>query len=127
VKTPKNVLIVTDGVDSTHKMAEKVAAVFEGKNTVIRTAAEFSGTDILPAEVCFFGCEAPHPRSFAYLERLLRHINLAGRPCGVFSPESPEAAAYLSGMVHDSELALYPEPLFARSDTAGWVEKVIGT
>ncbi|MDR2078430.1 MAG: hypothetical protein LBP74_01755 [Treponema sp.] len=127
MKTSEKVLIVTDGVDSTCKMAEEIRAVLEGKNVVVRTAADFSGTDILSAGICFFGCEAPRPRSFAYLERLLKHINLAGRSCGVFSPGSQEAAAYLSDMVHDSELALCPEPLFARPDIAGWVKKVIGS
>ncbi|GHV81756.1 hypothetical protein AGMMS49991_03140 [Spirochaetia bacterium] len=59
------------------------------------------------------GCEGPHPACFAHLEDVLRHINLAGRPCGLFSPRSAEAIAYLSGIVRDSELAVHETPLMS--------------
>jgi hypothetical protein len=128
VETKKNILIVTDGVESTQKIGRQIAGLFHDNHVVLLNASEFSGTDLLPADVCFFGCEEPAPPSFAYLEKLLRHINLVGRPCGIFSPKSKKAVQYLSDMVHDAELVLHGDPLVA-ADTAvdikTWVERVI--
>jgi hypothetical protein len=128
VKAKQKALIVTDGVESTHNMAERIAAELTaaGLHVSVLPASGFSATDILPADLCFFGCERPHPPSFAPLEELLRHINLAGRPCGIFSHESREAAGYLSQMTRDSELALNPEPLFGASDLKQWLAKFTG-
>jgi hypothetical protein len=125
VKAKKRALIVTDGTESTHQMAERIAAVLTDCTVTLRAASGFAGTDILPADICFFGCANPRPASFAYLEELLRHINLAGRPCGIFSPRSKEAAKYLAGMVHDSDLALNPEPLLEIPALTQWVANVI--
>jgi hypothetical protein len=126
VETKKNVLIVTDGAASTMKAAEQIAAALTGSQVVIRAASEFAGTDILPAEVFFLGCETPKPPSFAYLEELLRHINLAGRSCGVFSPNSEKAAKYLAGLVKDCEAA--PGEAFVSPDGTGlkkWVKSIL--
>jgi hypothetical protein len=127
VETKKNILIVTDGVESTQKIGGQIAALFKDSHVALLSASEFSGTDILPADVCFFGCADPSPPSFAYLEKMLGHINLVGRPCGVFSPESKKAVQYLSKMVHDAELVLYGEPFIAgaAADIKAWVEHVI--
>ena len=115
MKAKRKVLIVTDGSDGTGKMAAGIAAALKGNKVLVKSASEFKGNDILPAEVFFLGCEKPNPDSFAYLADLLKHINLAGRPCGVFSPSSEKAVRYLAGLVHDSEAVLYPEP-FTGSD-----------
>jgi hypothetical protein len=125
VKAKKTVLIVIDGTGQVAKMADDIAAVLKGYTVTIKAASEFAGTDLLPADMFFIGCEAPKPASFDYLSDLLKHINLAGRSCGVFSPESEKAASYLAGLLADSEAALYPQPLFADSpDIAAWVEKI---
>jgi hypothetical protein len=127
VETKKNVLIVTDGAVSTMKAAEQIAAELADSQVVVRAAADFAGTDILPAEVFFLGCEAPNPPSFAYLEELLRHINLAGRPCGVFSPKSEKAVEYLAGLVKDCE-AVLGEAFLSSKDGAGfkkWVKSIL--
>jgi hypothetical protein len=87
-------------------------------------AGEFSGTHLLSADICFFGSEAPNPPSFARLNTILQHINLAGRPCGVFSG-SVSGAEYLRNMVHDSELALYPVVLMeGKDDVKTWTKSV---
>jgi hypothetical protein len=127
VKTKKTVLIVTDGTESIQKLAEAIAGSLRENRVTIRSASQFAGTDILPAEVVFIGCEEPNPVSFAYLEELLRHINLAGRPCGLFSLRSKKAAAYLSDLVHDSELDSDPVILFGSDagDAAKWAERII--
>jgi adenine phosphoribosyltransferase len=127
VETKKNVLIVTDGTAATKKMADGITNAMKGAYVVSVIAPDLAGTDILPAEIYFFGCEEPNPASFSYLSEVLAHINLAGRVCGVFSPKSEEAIGYLSAIVHDSEVTLYPKPLFAKDiDTVKqWTDQVI--
>jgi adenine phosphoribosyltransferase len=127
VESRKNVLIVTDGIEATQQMAAGIAKTLKGAKVVSIEVPDFGGQDILPVEVYFFGCEKPKPSSFAYLSEVLRHINLVGRPCGVFSPQSEAAIAYLSDMVHDSEVALYAKPLFEKDmeDVKSWTDQVI--
>ena len=127
MKTKKTVLIVTDDSGETAKMASGIVTALKGSTVTVKTGSEFKGNDILPAEAFFLGCEKPKPDSFAYLADLLKHINLAGRPCGVFSPGSEKAAKYLAALVRDSEAALNPEPLFTASGAAvkEWVKNVV--
>jgi hypothetical protein len=106
VETKKTVVVVTDGAGSSRNIAEQIAAVLEdGCRVISLTAPDFKGNDILPADVIFLGCVNPNPPVFAYLEEMFRHINFAGRSCGVFST-SGKAVQYLKGMVHDSEVNL---------------------
>jgi hypothetical protein len=123
----KNVLIITDDSKETAKMAAGIAAALEGNQVSIKSVAEFMGNDILPADTFFLGCEKPNQDSFSYLADLLMHINLAGRPCGVFSPGSKTATEYLAGLVFDSEAALNPDPFLASSETEirSWSQNVI--
>jgi len=126
MKTKKNVLIVTDGAPGTEKIAANIAGALKGNKVLTKTAAEFAGTDLLPADAFFLGCENAVPDSFAYLTDLLKHINLAGRPCGVFSSGTKKTADYLAGLVKDCEAALNPEHLTASaSGVKSWVNNVI--
>jgi len=127
VKAKRNVLIVTDGSGETAKMAARIVAALKGNKVAVKTVSEFEGNDILPAQAFFLGCEKPKQDSFAYLADLLKHINLAGRPCGVFSPESEKAAKYLAALLSDSEAALNPQLLFAASgDTVRtWAQNTV--
>jgi hypothetical protein len=123
------VLIVTDGTGSVQVLAERIAVAAGDCKVLVKTAADFAATDILPADICFFGCEEPGPPSFSRLEEVLRHINLAGRSCGLFSPASGEAAAYLSALILDSEISA-PQPPFVSSsasagDIGGWARNII--
>jgi len=125
-KTKKNVLIVTDGAPETEKMAADIAGALKGSKVLTKTAAEFVGNDLLPADAFFLGCENTAPDSFAYLTDLLKHINLAGRPCGIFSPATKKTASYLAGLVKDCEAALNPE--FLTGSTSGvknWAHNVV--
>jgi hypothetical protein len=127
VETKKHVLIVTDGADSTVQTAKQIASALEKCDVAIRTASDFAGTDLLPAEVFFLGCEQPDPPSFAYLSAFLQHINLAGRSCGVFSAGSEKALNYLSGLVGDCEAAS-GEPFLAGKGAAGlekWIKSIL--
>ena len=127
MKAKKRVLIITDGSEETVKMAEGISAALQGNDVTAKTASDFKGNDILPADAFFLGCEKPNPGSFTYLEDLLKHINLAGRPCGIFSPGTEKAAKYLAGLVKDSEAALNPKFIFAGSkvDLKKWAASVI--
>ncbi|MDR1058321.1 MAG: hypothetical protein LBL43_02115 [Treponema sp.] len=128
METKKTALIITDGTESIQKLADVIAASLGENRVTILSASRLAGTDMLSADAVFIGCEEPNPASFAYLAELLRHINLAGRPCGLFSFRSKKAAAYLSDLVHDSELALDREILFG-SDAGGvskWAERIAG-
>jgi hypothetical protein len=118
---------VTDDAEATQKMGEEIANHVKGNRVVVKKTPDICGADILPAEVYFFGCENPHPRSFACFERVLLHINLVGRPCGLFSPGSREAVRYLAGMVRDSELALKTEPFLGAesNDMGAWIQKTM--
>ena len=123
----RTVLILTDESKETAKMASGIAAALKGNKVSIKTVSEFKGNDILPADVFFLGCEAPNPDSFSYIEDLFQHINLAGRPCGVFSPGGDAAAKYLADLVHDSEVALNPNPLISptENEIKDWSQSVI--
>ena len=111
VNAKKRVLIVTDGTDSIEAIAKSIKDALTGCKAEIRAGESFAGTDLLPAQAFFVGCEKPNPASFEYLSQMLAHINLAGRPCGVFSTTN-NALKYLSGIVKDSDAAL-GEPLLA--------------
>jgi hypothetical protein len=119
----KKALIVTDGAVSTQQMAETIAVALREFAVTIVPAGAFSGTHILPADIVFFGAEAPNPPTFVYLNKVLQHINLAGRPCGIFSG-SVSALDYLQKMVHDSELVLCPDPFQGKGDVRVWIKKV---
>jgi hypothetical protein len=127
VETKKNVLIITDGAASTHKLAEQVAGELKDCKVLVRAASDFAGTDLLPAEAFFLGCEQPAPPSFACLSELLQHINLVGRPCGVFSPGSEKAVSYLADLVRSSEASI-GAPFVAASNKTGlrqWLKTIL--
>ena len=126
MKTKKDILIITDGAEETTKMAAGIVAALKGNKVSVKPASEFSGNDILPAEAFFLGCQKPNPDSFSYLSDLLKHINLVGRPCGVFSPGSEKAAKYLAVLVKDCEAALNPKPLTdSDTDIESWAKSTI--
>ena len=123
----KNVLIITDDSKETAEMASGIVAALEGNNVSVKAVSKFKGNDILPAEVFFLGCEEANPEPFSYLKDLFKHINLAGRPCGVFSPGSQKAAEFLASMIHDSEAALNPKLLLGsmKNEINNWSQDVI--
>jgi hypothetical protein len=126
VKIKKSVLILTDGAPGTEKMAADISGMLKGNRVVTKTISEFAGNDILPADAFFLGCENPAPESFAYITDLLKHINLAGRSCGVFSPGTRRTVGYLAGLVRDCEVALNPEFLTSTlPDVKNWARNVI--
>ena len=130
----RRILIVTDDEISTQELARDIAAViespsFDGYSVSVMKSDTFYGTDILPIHAFFLGCGLRSPPSFTYVEILFERINLAGRSCGVFSPNS-KALRYLSGVVHTCEASV-GKPLLAKNgkiDDAKlreWVKNVL--
>lgn len=119
-------MIVTDGTTGTAKMALDITRALGGNKVLTKDASDFMGNDILPADAFFLGCENSAPPSFLYLEDLLKHINLAGRTCGVFSSGSEKAAEYLAGILADCEAALNPRPFTASgAGIESWAKSVV--
>ena len=123
----KNVLIITDNSKETAEMASGIAAALEGNKVSVKAVSEFKGNDILPTDAFFLGCEEPNQESFNYIRDLFMHINLTGRPCGIFSPGSTNAVEFLANMVHDSEAAINPKLLLGsmKTEINNWSQKVI--
>jgi hypothetical protein len=104
----KSIVIIIDDTERMRELAGAIAAIIgenSGCQAAVFTADAFSGSDLLPADAFFLGCTDPNPPSFAYIETLFGHINLAGRPCGIFAANA-RCAQYLSALVRDSEPAL---------------------
>ena len=96
----KTALIVIDGA-TVGKFAGMISASLKGYKTTIRQAQAYVGTDILPADIFFLGCETSEPASFSYIAKMLQHINLSGRCCGIYATDS-KVLKYLSKLVKDS-------------------------
>ena len=58
---------------------------------------------------------------------VLKGINLAGRPCGLFSTQTGAAIEWLRSLCRDSELAVHSEALTeaSSSNLASWVGAVL--
>ncbi len=129
MKPLRNILIVGDSSDPIRRIAERLADSLKGLRVSSIEAAQFSATDLLPADAYFFGCLKPNPSDFAELERVLGGINLAGRPCGLFSHGSAPAVEYLRRIVRDAEFQLNPEPWISDSNDAkalaAWVQSTL--
>jgi len=104
----RKIAIITDGTAPIQELAGNIAAIIgesHGYSTALFQAESFSGDDLLPAYIFFLGCSQAEPPAFHYIEDLFRHINLAGRACGIFSSNAG-ALKYLSSLVRDSETAV---------------------
>ena len=108
-------------------MASGIAAALGDETVTLKSASDFKGNDLLPAEAFFIGCEKSSPDSFIYLTNLLKHINLVGRPCGVFSSGSEKTIKYLAGLVKDCEAAINSEGFWAGNgkDIGQWARNVV--
>jgi hypothetical protein len=118
----KSLLILIDNTAVTKTIAENIASVIgsaklENWKAKIVNAESFSPTQLLPAHAFLLGCEKPEPPDFTGVKELFKHINLAGRPCGVFSSKTT-TIKYLSTLVRDSE-ALIGSPFVAKNGVAG--------
>jgi len=134
VKTIKNVLILVDESNPLKEVGRQLAMHLAPAHVTIVDAVDFSATDILPADACFLGCREPHPARFSEVERVLKGINLAGRPCGLFTLSAKSAIEYLRSITRDAELAVFSEPLIYEALKSGdrapqvkaWVQSVLG-
>ena len=110
METKKNILIITDDNQTIQKMAKSIVDGLGDAGLLLVNAKDFSPTALMAADMVFLGCGEPNPASFAYLEEVLRHISLVGRPCGIFSSGSQKVLDYLRKITKDSELAVSPGP-----------------
>jgi hypothetical protein len=125
----KKALIITDGINSIDSLAKAVKKSLTGYNVKICHADKFAGTDMLPADIFFLGCEDPSPSSFVYLEELLSHINLSSRKCGVFSTKQ-KSLKYLSNILKDCEADLGETMIsldgeYQQSDINKWIKGLL--
>jgi hypothetical protein len=106
VSSIKRILVVHDGTADLEKVAEELKKQCADASVIVRSGVDFTATDLLPADAFFFGCASPKPASFAELERVLKGINLAGKPCGLFALEGEKSILYLRSIVKDADLAV---------------------
>jgi hypothetical protein len=130
IKVSKKALIITDGTESIHFIANLISDALTGFEVKIRGGENFAGTDLLPVDTFFLGCEKPKPSSFEYLEKMLSHINLASRKCGIFSVKE-KSIKYLSGIIKDCEADSGSPLLVVSKDIPKpalkkWVKGVVG-
>ena len=128
VKNTPTVLIIVDGSDRIRAVGTAIGRSLSDCKVVVMDAADFAATDLLPADACFIGCETPNPHGFAELVRVLKGINLAGRPCGLFSLDSAQSIEYLRSTVRDADFRLNPVPYFAdfSGDPGAWAADTLG-
>jgi len=125
----KKALIISDGTAKIENIAHCISSALSGYEVKICSSVKFEGTDILPVDIFFLGCEKPSPSSFSYLQEMLSHINLASRKCAIFSVNE-DALNYLRAIVKDCEASL-GSPLFVKnidyekSALVNWVKKVL--
>jgi hypothetical protein len=128
----RQIVIIIDNAAQTRELAGNIAAVigeYQGYSAMVVSAEAFSATDIIPASVFFLGCGEPEPPSFQYLETLFKHINLAGRSCGIFS-SCAKSIKYLSVLVGESETTL-GKPFLAKDGAADheklhhWIQNIL--
>jgi len=115
VSIEKKALIVTDDDKSLDFAAQSIKSCLQDHAVKICSACDFAGTDLLPAQIFFLGCNKPSPASFSYLEEMLSHINLVSRKCGVFSSDK-KSLDYLGRILKDCEVQL-GKPLLLNGGT----------
>ncbi|GMO52912.1 MAG: hypothetical protein Ta2G_10870 [Termitinemataceae bacterium] len=122
----KKILIIIDEDDATRKVALAIVSEFFGDDIRIVEAGDFEGTEILDPQLLFIGCADDKPASFEYLEKVMAHINLAGRKCALFSPSSDEAISYLTDLIRDCEIRQIAKPLNSWNiiDYKTWVKDI---
>ena len=128
-KVSKKALIITDGTELMQEIAGKISAAITDYNVKICPVDKFDGTDLLPAEIFIIGCEKAKPPSFAYLEEMLFHINLAARKCGLFS-SNEKALKYLRSIIKDCEAGtgdslLVEDGKIKKSQINNWLKSFI--
>ena len=124
----KKVLILTDESEPIKGIAASIASALTGFSVAICEAGNFTGNDLFPVDLFFIGCETPKPASFEYLDRFFKHINLAGRKCGIFSTND-SAIKYLNDLLEQSEVNA-GKPLLLETQEKNildnWLKDIIG-
>jgi len=126
----KKALIITDGTKTIRTAALLIKESLTDYKVKICPAKRFTGTDLLAADIFFIGSKKAKPKSFAVLDEMLSHINLASRRCGVFSVNE-KAVNYLRGILEASEADLKEPILFSSEEeikktaVQKWINRLI--
>jgi hypothetical protein len=125
----KKAFIITDGTKPVRSIALLIKESLVDYKVKICPAKRFDGTDLLVADIFFIGSKRAKPKSFANLEEMLAHINLASKKCGIYSLNE-KALIYLGGILADSEADLaqpfvFSEDKIEKSAVNKWVNKLI--
>ncbi len=101
----KTLVVWQDGHPELERMARTLGEKLEGMgiDPVVRMASEVSIPDMLAASSYLFGADEAGNLSYGEVARLLRGINLAGRPAAFFGANGA-AIAWLRDITKDSEL-----------------------
>ena len=128
------VLILTDDAVSTVNSAKIIAGAIEKMyidryDIQVQQAQNFSATELLPAKTFFIGAESPSPASFNYIEDLFKHINFAGRRCGIFSQDN-KTFDYLVKILSDTDVSM-AEPFLIKevndeAEMKNWLQSILG-
>lgn len=125
----KKALIITDGTKPIRLIALPIKEALADYRVKICPAKRFDGTDLLGADIFFIGSKRKKPKSFACLEEMLSHVNLASRKCSIFSINE-KAINYLKGILADSEADvtepfLIPEEKIGKAAINKWLNKLL--
>ena len=128
------ILIITDNSSVIRQFAEKMIEFFDnsplsGSFSISEMNSEvFSGKDLLPVSAFFIGCETPQAFTSPYFNDFFKHVNLAGRACGIFSPDK-KAIAYMKRLLKESEAALgnpfLCENNITKKNLLNWMKEII--
>lgn len=136
MKTKRQVLVVTEGTPSLrklrHSLCTNLSDVLDGEADIVeKDFSDFVAVDLLRADAYFFGARQTGTLEFAEFARVIRGINLAGRPCGLFSDDSRVGVDGLSALVADAEPRI--NPAFFIASEAGsdlslmnWIAETLG-
>jgi len=129
----KKALIITDGKKSIRSIALSISQALPELKIKIVPSKRFCTTMLLPVDTFFIGCERHNPKSFLYLEKMLSHINLASKKCGIFTTNE-KTALYLSKILNTCDAAVSPpflaekkesEVEFDNSKLKKWLKTII--
>jgi hypothetical protein len=101
----KTLVVWQDGRPELERMARNLGERLEkmGSESVIKMASMVSIPEVLAASSYLFGADEAGNASYGEIARLLRGINLAGRPVAFFGANGA-AIAWLREMTRDTEL-----------------------
>lgn len=103
----KTLIVWQDGRSELERMATHLGEKLsnEAREVVVRKASEVTIPELLAASSYLFGADEAASESYGEIARVLRGVNLAGRPAAFFGTNGA-AVAWLREMTKDAEFAV---------------------